>query len=95
MLVRANVGGCTHSFASDCHDAGIRFSIAHPVDEPIREQILEAQEGQWVRAVDSDGGFGKGVLDDLRGERLPAHLAGRPPALACALRVDESRAKPA
>ena len=55
MLVRTDVGGCTHAFASDCRDAGIRFSIGHPVDEPIREQILETQEAQWVRAVDSDG----------------------------------------
>jgi hypothetical protein len=55
MLVRTDVGGCTHAFAGDCRDAGIRFSIGHPVDESIREQILEAQQAQWVRAVDSDG----------------------------------------
>lgn len=55
MLVRTDVGGCTHAFATDCRDAGIRFSIGHPVDEPIREGILEVAEAQWIPAVDSDG----------------------------------------
>ncbi|MGH2887138.1 MAG: IS1380 family transposase, partial [Solirubrobacteraceae bacterium] len=55
MLVRTDVGGCTHAFAGDCRDAGIRFSIGHPVDEPIRDRILEVPEAQWIRAVDSDG----------------------------------------
>lgn len=40
MLSRTDVGGCTHAFAADCRDAGTRFSIGHPVDEPIREQML-------------------------------------------------------
>jgi hypothetical protein len=55
MLVRTDVGGCTHAFAADCRDAGISFSIGHPVDQPIRNQILEVPEAQWVQAVDSDG----------------------------------------
>jgi hypothetical protein len=55
MLVRTDVGGCTHAFAGDCRDAGIRFSIGHPVDEPIRDQILEVPDAQWIAAADSDG----------------------------------------
>ncbi len=55
LLARTDVGGCTHAFAADCRDAGIRFSIGHPIDQPIREQILQVPEAQWVPAVDSDG----------------------------------------
>jgi Transposase DDE domain group 1 len=55
ILVRTDVGGCTHAFAADCWDAGIRFSIGHTVDQPIRDQILEIQDAQWIPAVDSDG----------------------------------------
>jgi hypothetical protein len=55
MLIRTDVGGCTHAFAADCRDAGIRFSIGHPVDEPIREQILDLPEAWWIPAVDSNG----------------------------------------
>jgi Transposase DDE domain group 1 len=55
LLVRTDVGGCTHAFAGDCRDAGIRFSIGHPVDQPIRGQILEVPNAHWIPAVDSDG----------------------------------------
>jgi hypothetical protein len=55
LLVRTDVGGCTHAFAGDCRDAGIRFSIGHPVDQPIRGQILEVPDAPWIPAVDSDG----------------------------------------
>ncbi len=55
MLVRTDVGGCTHACASDCRDAGIRFSIGHPVDQSIRDQILEVPDARWVPAVGSDG----------------------------------------
>jgi hypothetical protein len=48
MLVRTDVGGCMHALAGDCRDGGIRFSIGHPVDEPIRDQILEVPDIQWV-----------------------------------------------
>lgn len=61
MLVRTDVGGASHAFAADCHDAGIRFSIGHPVDQSIRDEILRVPEPQWVRAVDSDGAFRDGA----------------------------------
>ncbi len=55
MLVRTDVGGCTHAFAADCRDAEIHFSIGHPVEQSIRDQILELPEAQWIPAVDSNG----------------------------------------
>lgn len=55
ILVRTDVGGCTHAFAADCRDAAINFSIGHPVDEPIRDQVLKVPEPQWIPAIDSDG----------------------------------------
>jgi hypothetical protein len=27
ILVRTDIGGCTHAFTADCRDAGIRFSV--------------------------------------------------------------------
>ena len=48
MLVRTDVGGCTHAFAADCRDAGIRFSIGHPVDEPIRDADPRGPRRQWI-----------------------------------------------
>lgn len=55
MLVRTDVGGATHAFTADCRDAGIRFSVGHPVDHQVRDQILEIAEHHWVSAIDSDG----------------------------------------
>jgi hypothetical protein len=54
ILVRTDVGGCTHAFATDLHDAGLLFSIGHPVDHSVREQIVEVPEAQWQQAIDSD-----------------------------------------
>lgn len=32
ILARADIGGATHAFTSDCRDAGIDFSVGHEVD---------------------------------------------------------------
>ena len=55
MLVRTDVGGATHAFTAECRDARIGFSIGHPIDQQIRDQILEIPENAWVAAIDSDG----------------------------------------
>lgn len=55
MLVRTDVGGATHAFCAECRDAGIRFSVGHPVDHTIRDQVLEISENAWVAAIDSNG----------------------------------------
>jgi hypothetical protein len=41
ILVRTDIGGCTHAFAQDCRDAGIRFSVGYELSETVRQAILE------------------------------------------------------
>lgn len=55
MLVRADTAGASHAFAGDCREAGIRFSFGYPVDERVRDAVLEVSEHRWRRAVDGDG----------------------------------------
>ncbi len=55
MLVRADIGGCTHAFTSDCRDAGIRFSVGYELGETVRHAILELPETAWTQAIDADG----------------------------------------
>lgn len=55
ILVRTDVGGCTHAFAADLHAANLRFSIGHPVDQSVRELILQIPETHWLQAIDGDG----------------------------------------
>jgi hypothetical protein len=71
VLIRTDVGGCTHAFASDLRDAGLGFSIGHPVDQEVRDQILQVPETQWLRAIDSDGQ----VRDGAWVTELTSHLA--------------------
>ncbi len=55
ILVRADIGGRTHAFTSDCREAGIRFSVGYEVDERVREAIGELSESAWQQAIDGDG----------------------------------------
>lgn len=55
ILVRTDVGGATHAFTADCRDAGIRFSVGYPIDQAVRDAILQVQETAWIQAIDSDG----------------------------------------
>jgi hypothetical protein len=55
ILVRTDIGGCTHAFTRDCRAAGIRFSIGYEVDERVREAILKTPESAWQSAIDGDG----------------------------------------
>jgi len=55
ILVRADIGGCTHAFASDCRDAGIRFSVGYELNATIRAAIIEVTEPAWVQAINADG----------------------------------------
>jgi hypothetical protein len=54
ILARADIGGRTHAFTSDCRDAGIRFSVGYEVDERVREAILQTPESAWRSAIDGD-----------------------------------------
>jgi hypothetical protein len=54
MLVRTDIGGCTHAFTADCRDAGIRFSVGYELTETVRSAILETPESQWQQAINAD-----------------------------------------
>jgi hypothetical protein len=55
MLVRADIGGCTHAFTADCRDAGIRFSVGYELTDAVRQAILGVPEAGWVQAINADG----------------------------------------
>jgi hypothetical protein len=55
MLVRTDIGGCTHAFTADCREAGIRFSVGYELGETVRHAILELPETAWIPAVNADG----------------------------------------
>jgi hypothetical protein len=55
ILARADIGGRTHAFTSDCREAGIRFSVGYEVDERVREAVLQTPESAWRQAIDAEG----------------------------------------
>jgi len=55
ILVRADIGGRTHAFTSDCREAGIRFSVGYEVEERVREAIGALPDRAWQQAIDCDG----------------------------------------
>jgi len=61
ILARADIGGRTHAFTSDCRDADIRFSVGYEVDERVRGAIAELPESAWQSAVDGDGEVREGA----------------------------------
>jgi len=70
ILARADIGGRTHAFTSDCRSAGIRFSVGYEVDERVREAITELPDSAWQQASDGEGGEREGaqvteLTDDL------------------------------
>jgi len=55
ILVRTDIGGCTHAFTADCRDAGIRFSVGYELTETVRAAILELPQTQWRQAINGAG----------------------------------------
>ncbi len=55
ILVRADIGGCTHAFTADCREAGIRFSVGYELNDTVRQAILQLPETAWEQAINSDG----------------------------------------
>lgn len=55
ILARADIGGRTHAFASDCRSAGIRFSVGYEVEARVRGAITDLPESAWQSAIDGDG----------------------------------------
>jgi hypothetical protein len=61
MLVRTDIGGCTHAFTADCRDAGIRFSVGYELGDAVRTAILETPEARWEQAINADGAVRDGA----------------------------------
>ena len=55
ILVRTDIGGCTHAFTADCREAGIRFSVGYELTETVRAAILQVPESTWIQAINSAG----------------------------------------
>ena len=74
--MRADIGGRTHAFTSDCREAGIRFSVGYEVDERVREAIAALPESAWRAAIDGDGTEREGAqVDGAERARRPLKLA--------------------
>lgn len=76
ILARADIGGRTHAFTSDCRDAGIRFSVGYEVDERVREAIPSLRASAWQQAVEGDGTEREGAQVTELTDRID--LAGWP-----------------
>jgi hypothetical protein len=61
ILARADIGGRTHAFTSDCRSAGIRFSVGYEVDERVREAITKLPDSAWQQASDGEGSEREGA----------------------------------
>ena len=61
ILARADIGGRTHAFTSDCRSAGIRFSVGYEVDERVREAITKLPDSAWQQASDGEGSQREGA----------------------------------
>lgn len=53
ILVRADIGGATHAFTSDCDEANIRFSVGYELNDTVRQAILDLPETAWVQAIEA------------------------------------------
>ena len=76
ILVRADIGGRTHAFTSDCREAAIRFSVGYEVDERVRDAIGALPGSAWEQAIDGDGTERQGAQVTELTDRLD--LAGWP-----------------
>jgi hypothetical protein len=61
ILVRADIGGRTHAFTSDCREAGIHFSVGYEVEARAREAILSLPAWAWRQAIDGEGAEREGA----------------------------------
>ncbi len=61
ILVRADSAGATHRFVQSLTDANFDYSIGFPISGSVRDALLLAQEEDWVRATELDGGTRDGA----------------------------------
>jgi Transposase DDE domain group 1 len=55
ILARSDSAGASHDFAFACRETRIKFSLGYPVNQRLRDVILELPESAWVDAIDGDG----------------------------------------
>jgi hypothetical protein len=56
LLLRVDSAGASHDLLDWCRDAAIRFSVGYDLTETVRAAILKIPDGDWVAAIDQDGG---------------------------------------
>lgn len=61
ILVRADSAGASHRFVQSLTDANFDYSIGFPISGSVRDALLLAQEEDWVRARELDGGIRDGA----------------------------------
>jgi hypothetical protein len=61
ILVRADSAGASHRFVQSLTDANFEYSIGFPISGSVRDALLLAQEEDWVRATELDGGTRDGA----------------------------------
>jgi Transposase DDE domain group 1 len=83
ILVRTDIGGCTHAFIDDCRDADIRFSVGYEVDERVRQAALKVEDSQWIAAIESDGESRDGAWVAELTEHLDLSAWGESTRLIC------------
>lgn len=61
ILARADSGGATHAFTSDCREARIAFSVGYELTPALRAAILELPEPAWQAAIEANGELREGA----------------------------------
>ena len=61
ILVRADSAGATHRFVTSLSEANFDYSIGFPISGSVRNALPLAQEEDWVRARELDGGIRDGA----------------------------------
>ncbi len=61
ILVRADSAGATHRFVEALARANFEYSIGFGIGGAVRDGLLMAQEEDWVRAVEREGGVRDGA----------------------------------
>ncbi len=61
ILVRVDSAGASHRFVQSLSIANFDYSIGFPLSGSVRDALLLAQEEDWVRATELDGGTRDGA----------------------------------
>jgi Transposase DDE domain group 1 len=61
IVVRADSAGASHRFVESLSIANFEYSIGFPISGSVRDALLLAQEEDWVRARELDGGIRDGA----------------------------------